>query len=277
MADCREKTVKVLLIGVMLALTAFGQPATNGQDLPQWVLTLSRIKRQARAELMRLPNFACQETVNRLHKPANNSVFKTLDSLRLEVAFIGGKELFAPLGASQFQEVGLSTFASSGMLGSGTFTSLARNLFVNDGGRTTGWAKEDLAGREAIWYGFEISGMHQAYKLQTSGGEAYVGEKGRFWVDAGTLDLLRIEDHAIDIPDYLKVIEVSTIIEYAKVPMGGSLLLLPKLSESLIVNTDGTQDKNITEFSRCREYSSESLIHFGAEDENPKPPPPKKK
>ena len=199
MADRGEEEVKLLSIGMALAMLAV--PALHGQDgLPPWVLSLSKIKRQAKAELERIPNYACLETVNRFQTGRDGQVFKPLDTLRIEVAFIGGKELFAPEGGKQFEDVELSAFVSSGSLGTGTFTTLARNLFVNNGGITAGWGEEKRGGKATLWYGYKISEMSGAYKLPGTGGEAYVGQEGKFWVDADSLQLLRIEDHAVDIP-----------------------------------------------------------------------------
>ncbi len=261
-----------------IALALLGVSALPSQELPQWVLSLSKIKRQARAELAHIPNYACLETVNRFQKTARGVLFKPLDTLRIEVAFIGNQELFAPEGASQFQDVDLSTFLSGGAIGTGVFTSIARNLFVNDGGRTTGWGEERLGDRAALWYTFEIPEMFKAYKLSGPGGSAYVGEQGKFWVDAETLDLLRIEERAVDIPPTLSMRDVATTITYAKAPIGATLLLLPQRAETLVTDTDGAQNRNITEFSNCREYSSESLIRFGPDDPEAKPPAaPRKK
>ena len=119
----REKEVKLLPIAAALAM--LGGTALPGQDLPQWVLELSRIKRQAKAELIRLPNFACVESINRFERAPGSEVFKPADTIRLEVAFVEGKELFAPVGgAGGFQEPQLSELARGargGALSTGAF------------------------------------------------------------------------------------------------------------------------------------------------------------
>jgi hypothetical protein len=268
---------------VLLGLCALpGQQLPNqqlpNQELPQWVLSLSRIKRQTRAELLRIPNYACLETIKRFHKPARGTVFKLTDTLRIEVALIGDRELFAPEGATQFQDVDLSSLFTGGTIGTGAFTSIVRNLFVGDAGRTTGWGEETLNGQRALWYSFAIPEMFKAYKVTSPTGSAYVAEDGKFWVDAQTLVLLRIEEHALDIPYSIGMREISNTIDYAKLPIGESLQLLPRTAETLVTESDGSQNRNITEFSNCREYSSQSLIRFGPDDPDPQPPAaPKKK
>ena len=160
-------------------------------------------------------------------------------------------------------------------MGTGAFTAVARNLFVNDGGRTTGWGEEQLGDRATLWYGFVIPEMLNGYQVSSAGGSANVGERGKFWVDAQTLELLRIEDHADDIPAVLEIQDIVTTISYAKVRIGSSDLLLPQVAEMVLTNSNGLQRKNVTEFSNCREYASESVIRFDASD-GPLPAPKKK-
>jgi hypothetical protein len=261
---------------MMVAL--LGASALCGQDLPQWVLNLSRLKRQAKTQLEHVPNYACLEVVSRFEKAPRAAAFKPLDTLRLEVAYIDGKEMFAPEGAGQFQDVHLSSFMKSGVLGSGTFVSVARNLFVGDAGQTSGWGEETLDGRATIWYGFKIPEMYHAYRLQSATAQAYVGQEGKYWVDAGTLELLRIQERAVDIPPSVGMTEAQTTIDYAKVQLGPAPVLLPQSVDDRVTEMDGSQYRNVTAFSRCREYSSESLIRFGPDDATPVPPtPPKKK
>ena len=269
--------MRLLHIGVIVMAATV--PAHGQSDgLPPWVLALSRIKRQAKAEFERIPNYACLETIDRSQKLPGAQSFKPLDVLRVEVAFIGGKEMFAPEGATQFQDVDLAAFMGKGSFGTGAFSATARNLFVNDAGLTTGSGEDKLGGRATLWYGFKIPQIADSYLLQGPAGQAYAGEEGKFWVDANSLELLRIEDHATDIPEFIGFKDVTTTIVYNKVQIGPSIVRLPQVAETVITNPAGRQEKNVTEFSKCREYRSESLIRFGTDDEDTKPPAiPKKK
>ena len=262
---------------IALALATLGMPALHSQDLPPWVLTLSRIKRQARAELEHVPNYACLETISRSQKKPSRPVFEPVDTLRIEVAFIGGQEMFAREGASEFRIVEPAAIISQGSFGTGAFTGLARNLFVNNAALTTGSGAEKLDGRATLWYSYKIPELSGVLHVQGAGGSAYVGEEGKFWVDAQTLELLRIEVAALNIPEYVKIREVWTEIAFDTVAIGATRVLLPKTAESLVIGPDGVQDRNVTEFTHCREYVSQTLIHF--DDETPANPPatPKKK
>jgi len=264
--------VRPLAITVGLLL---GGGLLYGQDLPQWVLQLSRVKRQARAEFERLPDFACIETINRFQMRPNTSVFKPVDTIRLEVAFVGNQELVAPPGGTVgFQDIDLRRFTYGGVMGTGVFSAVARNLFVNDNGRTTGMEEDRVLDRPALKFHFVIPVNQSGYTLNSSAGSGLVGLEGFFWADAETLQLLRIEEHAVDIPAGLNFQETSTTVDYAKVRIGSSDVLLPRTAETLVVNTDGWRGRNVIEFAGCREYVAETSIRF---DTDTPPPPPKKK
>ncbi|HEV3196466.1 MAG TPA: hypothetical protein VGZ73_01135 [Bryobacteraceae bacterium] len=280
MADRGKEEVKLLPIaaGIAAVITMPGGSALSGQDLPQWVLQLSKIKRQAKAELVRLPNFACVETINRFQSQARSVVFKPIDTVKLEVAFVDGKELVAPAGgAVAFQEMDMRNLSRGGVISTGAFAAVARNLFVNDNGRTTGWAEERILERPALRYDFVVSEMQAGYKLTSGGGEASVGIEGVFWADAETLELLRIEQHAVDIPPFLGVQDTSTTVTYARTRIGSSDVLLPRSAETVIINTDGWRGRNAIEFTGCREYVADSVIRFDSVDPSPPGLPTKKK
>jgi hypothetical protein len=280
MANRGEEEVKLLPIAAVIAAVVSmpGGGPLCGQDLPQWVLQLSRIKRQAKAEFVRMPNFACVETINRFQRQPRSEVFKPIDTVKLDVAFVDGKELVAPVGgAVGFQEMDMRNLSRGGLIGTGAFAAVARNLFVNDNGRTTGWAEERILERPAIRYDFVVAEMQAGYKISSGGAEASVGLEGAFWADAKTLQLLRIEEHAVDIPLVLGIQDTSTTVTYARTHIGSSDVLLPAWAETTITNTDGWRGRNDIEFTGCREYVADSVIRFDSVDPAPPVLPAKKK
>jgi hypothetical protein len=263
------------LLPIAAALAIFSIVSLPAQDLPQWVMQLSRIKRQAKAELLRLPNFTCLETINRFHAQSGSEVFKPLDIVRVDVAFVDGKEVVAPVhGAAAFQEMDLHSVLHGGLIGTGAFSAISRNLFVNDNARTTGWAEEKLQDRPALRYNFVIPERVAGYTLTSRSASAKVGLEGSFWVDAASLELLRIDEHVIDVPATLDIRDSSTSVTYARTRIGASDVLLPRTAESAITEIGGWRGKNLIEFSACREYVAESVISFDSSDG---PPPAKKK
>ena len=63
--------------------------------------------------------------------------------------------------------------------------------------------------------------------------------------------------------------EVHTVINYSRVRIGSSEVILPLSAEMSIVSFDGRKSRNVLEFSGCREYGSESKITFGSPEAIP--------
>ena len=247
---------------IAIALGLAGASLLAGQDLPQWVLSLAAVKRHMRAELERLPNYMCAETVERSERRNQASPFKQQTRLDLEVALVGGQEMLALGGASEFAEARPETYIREGAFTTGMFSALTRNLFVADNARTTGWGRESLDGREALRYDFEVTELFSGFHLTTDTGEATVGVRGSYWVDSSTLDLLRIEERAVDIPLTLLMSEVTETATYARTRIGASEVLLPSTATAVLTNLDGVERKNVITYAGCREYQSESTIRF---------------
>jgi hypothetical protein len=268
-ADRGEEEVKPLPLGLALAvLLPAGLP---GQDLPPGDL-LARVKEHGRATFEHIPDYACLETVNRFRK----SSIRPFDTLHLEVAVVGGKELFARKGATQFQTDDPAAFTTAGAIGSGDFSATPLNLFVHDAAWITAPSEAGLSGRKTLRFEFEISALSGAYRVQFGGIQTVAGVRGAFWVDPQSLDLLRIEEHEVDLPPELKVRDIVTTIAYGRTRIGSSEPLLPISSELIVTDSSGGQQRNLIEFSGCREYHSESVVHFEEVVLNPPPADAKK-
>ena len=105
--------------------------------------------------------------------------------------------------------------------------------------------------------------MNAGLVVQSGGSTGRAGLQGTFWVDPQTLDLVRIEEQAVDLPPILLMRDLTTSINYARTRIGSSDPLLPQSAQTVVTGFDGAQRKNVIEFAGCREYVSESVIHFG--------------
>jgi hypothetical protein len=153
---------------------------------------------------------------------------------------------------------------------------MARNLFLYDHGRVTATAREKLEDVDTIRFDFETSAMFAGNEISSGGARANTAVRGSYWADAATLDILRIEEDAAEIPMFLGVTEESTVVDYRRIPIGSSKALLPVRAEMTMANSDGRRVRNVTEFSNCRQYGSESTIHFGEPETVPITPVKKK-
>ena len=117
---------------------------------------------------------------------------------------------------------------SEGLIGSGDFSATPLNLFVHDVGRITAASEAGLFNGTTLRFEFEVSALAGAYQIQFGGISATVGARGAFWVDAQSLDLLRMEQHDVGIPLEMNVRDIVTTIAYGRTRIGSSNPLMPQ-------------------------------------------------
>jgi len=213
------------------------------------------------AELLRgQPNYTCTETIERTRQaPASRS--KVEDTLRLEVALVDGKEMFAWPGSKQFEDRDLSELVSTGMFGNGNFAIYARILFLSNIATVEYRGETPLGGRPALHYDFRVERWPGGHRLSVNGREATVAFHGSFYADPVTLDLRRVEVAAEDIPAILGVTAAETTVNYGHVKIGEETFLLPVESELMMALPD-VIDRNWVRFSSCRKFTGESTLLF---------------
>lgn len=88
---------------------------------------LSKIKVKESQNLDQLPNYTCTETIERWVKRSNESNATLLDTVRLEVAYVEGRELYGLAGAridqSQLKKL------VRGTIGEGAFAMKVKEIF----------------------------------------------------------------------------------------------------------------------------------------------------
>jgi len=255
----RSETFGVWLFGVALMTTAGsarGQSPDDGH--------LARFKEKVRQDMATIPNYTCLETIQRARREPHSHAFKPADTVRLEVSSVGGKELFAWPGSWQFQDDEVTALVTSGTIGTGMFATFAQNLLVTDKGTLQYGGAENLAGRASVRYDFHLSAQESRWEIRANDAEEMVAAKGSFWFDPVSLDLLRLEVYGEDIPDSLRLDEAVIRNSYTRARIGVSDALLPQRSEVTMTYFSGVTNRNVIEFSRCREYGAESKINFDA-------------
>jgi hypothetical protein len=86
---------------------------------------------------------------------------------------------------------------------------------------------------------------------------------------------LSIDEQITDLPPSTGITAGSARVQYARMQIASSSVLLPQTAVLTLVHEDGTESQNEIRFSGCREYTSESTVHFGNSVEPP-PSPTKK-
>ncbi len=243
---------------------AFAIPCLAQQFSPE-VLLLGRLKGHIRQNLADTENYTCVETVARSTRRKANGRMEPEDTLRLEVARAGGRELFSFPGERTFGEKPLRALIGAGLTADGLFASFAHDLFATSIPTIT-YAGERARGgigeHRVVQYKFYFPLLLSHYTLTTAAGSAEVGWSGSFLADADGLDLLHLRVQADDIPMLLGLSSVVTEIEYGKHQLDSGTVQLPQTAIVSTSYTNGAMNVNETVFSQCREFSAESKLSF---------------
>jgi hypothetical protein len=121
---------------------------------------------------------------------------------------------------------------------------------------------EEVLGRQAIRWDYTIPYNLSRWDVQIEGRGGRVSETGSFWADAETLELLRLETVAHDIPSDLPVTGIRETLDYARMRVRGRELLLPQSVETSVTYHKGVESRNRIEFSHCREFGAAAELTF---------------
>jgi hypothetical protein len=246
-------------------------PTTIPQDLAREVLLLSRVKRHLREELARTPNYTCLETISRFRDDPKSLLqshkgLARQDTVRLEIVYTNGREWYGSPGAKSISIDNPIAFIGGGMIGTGAFAMMMHNIL--EGGIFTYGGEEIVDGRPAVKYSFRVPRLLKALEISMEGARGTVGEEGAIWVDPQSLDLIRAAAGAAEIPPFLPLQAENMNIDYARMRISGSDVLLAQQADSSMLDADGVESYNRTEFTHCRSYSATSEISFDAKPDD---------
>ena len=117
---------------VVLIVLASALPCPAGENDEAWLDLLVRASEQMRDGMKRMPNFTCTEKIERRTYSGEARRCEHLDRVRLAVAVIGGKELFAWPGDASFDTRDPVDIIGGGPIGTGDFIGFARTVFSSD-------------------------------------------------------------------------------------------------------------------------------------------------
>jgi hypothetical protein len=253
---------------------ALAAPLLGAQDtaLDPAVFLLGRIKTHMMETLTRQPNYTCLETVERWQRNAVARQFQFIDRLRIEVALVDGKELFAWPGSQRFEDRDLTEWVPSGTFGTGEFATHSRVVFGTNAATFEPRGEQNLSisnpsiskqeKRPAVRFDFTVPRLSAAYQIRSGTAKEIVGYHGSFYVEPQSLDLMRLEIFADDLPTSLKLKSISDRMDYARVRIGEGDFLLPEASEVVLVDLNDHVDRNQLRFSACRQYAGQSKLSF---------------
>jgi hypothetical protein len=258
---------------VLAWFCALGVTAADNKQLAPEVATLAKIKARMSQTLTRQPNYTCVQQVERSHRRLPKGRYELHDLIRIEVALVDGKEMYAWPGSRKFEDTDLSTMVTGGAIGTGNFATHARAVFQTSSPQFRHIGRAEIDGREVIRYDFVVPMLTSGYRIRVKEQEAVVGYHGSFWADAESYELVRLEIIADNIPPSLGVVSAQDAMEYSRVKIGAGEFLLPKYSELVMADLYGNESRNRTVFTACKQYSGESVLTFAeAPQDEPEAP-----
>jgi hypothetical protein len=260
-----------LLLLVLLTCAALW---AGQAEMPRELILLANIKDKMKQNLRQIPNYTCLETIERsrrmprslvISKDGGPGPFRPQDIVRLEVAEVEGKEFFARPGARSFEETRPWLFARGGMMGNGTFAMLTHAIFASEIATYHFAGQENVEGRDLLRYDFQVSYISSGYTIITNLGQAIVAYYGSFWADQQNWQAVRVDIRVDEIPPRLGIADATTRIDYARVRIGSSDVLLPQSAQQTFRQFSDYESRNRIEFTHCNQYGAESVISFDGE------------
>jgi hypothetical protein len=118
------------------------------------------------AALQNQPGYTGLAIFDRYLRLANEAAENKVDRARMEVAFVGGRELYSWPGESTFSDTPLTGMVAQGLIGDGTFAAQARNIFVGNLGSETYLSDEPENGRWNWAYQIPVAQKLGRYRKQ---------------------------------------------------------------------------------------------------------------
>jgi hypothetical protein len=262
-----------VLLGWLLPLvTPLPAQYDSKQPLTAEIILIGRAQHVVSEMLRSMPNFTCVETIERSQRAPNTKKYQLIDTIRLEVALVEGKELYAWPGSAKFEEADVTKLVGGlGAIGTGDFALHAKSIFLTGQARFKYLGVVELEGKPAHKFHFHVPMGASRYWMKISGVEGEVGYQGHVWHDKESLDLLRIEMTIDEIPAHIPLRGGHKLIDYARLPIGDRTYVLPVGMDMTLSGVQGGESRNKTVFSRCKQYSGESTLIFEEPSPDAKP------
>lgn len=251
------------LILAAASCAAAGQTYDPLKPLTPEDILIGRIRVVAAQAFVRLPNFTCVETIERSRRLSPSKKYEFLDTIRLEVAYVDGKELYAWPGENRFEERDLPKMVGGqGAIGTGDFALHAKSVLLGSSAKFEPHVIETLDGRPVYRIAYRVPMAASGYIMRMPPEEGVVGYSGSVWHDKETLDLVMLDTIIDEIPPNLPLKRGEKRIRYKRLPIGHENFLLPVSMEMTLTQISGAESRNVMTFSGCRQYTGESTLIF---------------
>jgi hypothetical protein len=264
------------------------------------VALLQRARERIIDNIDHIPNYTCVQTVSRrqfrqigflnrrptcpailderAQRTRSHLKLASANRLRLDVALSGGHEIFSWAGDKRFENEDVHQLVGSGMTGTGDFGAFTISIFASDSALYEFRGETKAGAATLAEYRYRVSRELSHYTMRAGIHLATMAYAGRFWIDTGSSDLIKLTVQVDEPPPESGICQVVSTMEYQRIPIGSERFLLPRKSTLSMVDRGGDESLNTIEYSSCRAYSAESILRFesaaaGSEDRSAITPP----
>lgn len=239
-----------------------GKPAERAEAAapeadPLW----ERAMEQAAEYGQFLPNFTCREEVRRYFAQSRKaSAFRQLDTLTVDVAYVGGKEYYSNhrkggrrSSAIEAEATGSWSFGEYGSTVQEVARNAAKYKYVKD---------STASGLEARLYQVDMAQKDSGWRVEYKGRVVFPHYKGSVWVDVNSARVLRIELESVSMPADFEIERTEWAVDFAYIALADDYFLLPLAASNLACwryNSDCS--RNDIEFQNYRQFSAESSVY----------------
>lgn len=250
----------------LVRIFAIAVPALCVLAQPDPGATLQSIRDRALENVRTLPNYTCTSVIERSSRRSVKKKFEDVDRIHLEIAYIGGSELFGWPQGEKIADEDLRHFVA-GSITNGDFALLTRALFAGPGVSFKPVARKEANGH-SVWNGaFTAAREGSDWVLTMGDREEPVPYSGTFQADAETLRLISIRMTADYIPREFGYRRVTRHLEFQPVLIGSNEVLLPSRAVFVTLDQNGEETKNEASFTNCRQFAAESVLLFEPAEE----------
>jgi len=245
-------------------VVAFGAPASDP--------FIEEARKVVRDYLDELPDFICQEEIQRYFDYDGSGAWEKADTLVYELTYNRKRESYKPINAigrpvtRQLDDV-------KGAYSTGDFASGLASLFDLETKTVFKPAgKERLGNRQTNLYDFRVPKESSKLVVKAEGADPLiVGYSGTVWIDAETKKVLRIDQAVDDLPKSHPVTHSESSVDYDVIKLRGLDVdfLLPIKAEFIIADRRQKHYfRNLLHFKFYRKFETDIKIT----DDNSTPP-----
>jgi hypothetical protein len=212
-----------------------------------------------------LPNYVCQEMMNRSQSESQPANWRPIDVVSMEVVYENGKENYRNL-ALNGKPTSKPISELGGAYSTGEFGTVLIDLFSPATAAEFHRRGESrISGVLAKLYDFNVRRENSHWDLHFGSQTYSPAYSGSVWIDPANARVLRIEMEAQSLPKDFPADHVESATEYSYVRLGDAKqYLLPVHAETLSCQR-GTPycSKNAIDFRNYHKYTGESTVEFG--------------